>query len=200
VLAFPVVAQTLPVIGEQDDQRRIVQPTRTQRGQQLADDLVGVGDLGVVGIFVARSPRLGCVVRGVRIEQMHEQKKWLGGIDAVQPAPCSVDGAVASPLGEGSGARCGRLGEIVIVRLEPLSDSRRATQHRRGNESGTTVAGIAEDLGQGHVSVAELEPFVVPNTVLRRKQAGEQARMRRKRQWTVAVGSLEKHRVAGQGG
>ena len=49
VLLLAVVAQPLAVVGEEDDDRPVVDPLLLQLGEQVADDRVGGGDLAVVG-------------------------------------------------------------------------------------------------------------------------------------------------------
>ena len=66
VLVLAVLAQPLAVVGEQDDQRAVVDPELSQLGDQVADHRVGGGDLAVVGGLAASAGEgLGAGVYGV---------------------------------------------------------------------------------------------------------------------------------------
>ena len=73
VLLLAVVAESFPMIGEQDDRRSIVELVRLQITNQPADDFVGVRDLAIVRRKL-REP-LGRRVRFVRFVEVKEQER-----------------------------------------------------------------------------------------------------------------------------
>ncbi len=75
VLVLAVVAQTLAVVGEQDDERALVEPAAIELGEEIADQRVGGGDLAVVGVGVARAPGFGWAVGRVRLVEMEQEEE-----------------------------------------------------------------------------------------------------------------------------
>ena len=73
VLLLAVIAEAFAVIRQQHDRRSVVELMRLQVVDEAADDLVGVGDLAVVGRVLreARRRRVGLV----RLVEMQEQER-----------------------------------------------------------------------------------------------------------------------------
>ena len=63
------------MIGEQDDQRLVVDTLLLQIIDELADDRVRISNLAVVMIRITAEVRFGRRVRGVRLVQMQKQKR-----------------------------------------------------------------------------------------------------------------------------
>ena len=75
VLLLAVVAEPFAVIRQEDDRRaRSYSPRCFSHGDQLADDLVGAGDLAVVGVRT-RANRSGGRVRRVRLVDVEEEEE-----------------------------------------------------------------------------------------------------------------------------
>lgn len=53
----------------------VVEPAPVELGEEAADEIVGGGDLAIVGVDVARAERLRRAVGGVRFVEMEEEKK-----------------------------------------------------------------------------------------------------------------------------
>ena len=78
VLVLAVVAEPLAVVGEEDDDRLVVDPFRFQETEEASDDRVGGRDLPVVGPRRVPAPEgLRRIVRRVRLVEMEEREQRL---------------------------------------------------------------------------------------------------------------------------
>src|SRR4029453_6068449 len=73
VLVLAVVAQPLPMVGKEDDDRAVVEPFLAEEIEEASDDRVGGGDFSVVRRRrVARAERIGRGIRRVRLVEVEK--------------------------------------------------------------------------------------------------------------------------------
>src|SRR5262249_28391610 len=95
VLVLAVLAQSLAVVGEEDDERPLVEAFRFQEGDERADDRIRRRDLSVVRIGgVAGGEGLRGRIRRVRLVEVQEGEGRVSGGGAPQS---SSPGASGSP-------------------------------------------------------------------------------------------------------
>src|SRR5271170_6976458 len=76
VLILAMLPEGLAVIAEGDDQRRIVEAVLFEPSHQVAEFVIGVGNLAIVGVIaVLRPVRFRRIVRTMRIVKMQPEKK-----------------------------------------------------------------------------------------------------------------------------
>ena len=194
MLLLAVVAETLAVVGEQDDQGVVVEAARAEGIEQAAHDLVGVGDLAVVGL-VASEP-CGRRIRRVRFVQVEEQKEARVGARArVEPALGRLHrvGAVALHLNARPIGRSRR--QAVVIGIEAAREADLPAEHVGRDHGGRPVAERSQQIRQQGLLRADRETQVVAHAVLDRQQAGEHRDVGGQRLRRVRVGALEEHRV-----
>ena len=90
-----MIAEPFTVIGDDGDDGAIEQGAGGQPIEKAADELVGIGDLAVIGLRhrVRRRRR----IRRVRLIEMQEREQLLAGL-AVNPRGQCADGHPSIPL------------------------------------------------------------------------------------------------------
>jgi len=73
VLVFAMLAETFAVIGEEDDERAVVDSAALQEIDKLPDNRVGRRDFAVVGTGEAGAERFRWRVRCVRLEEVEKK-------------------------------------------------------------------------------------------------------------------------------
>ena len=203
VLLLAVVAQTLAVIGEQDDERAIVDAEGAELVDQFTDDAVRGRNLAVVGQRVARAIGLRRLIGGVRLVQVKEQEEWLAGGGA-EPRLHGVERLLPGPLQAaepGAGAKL----DGVLVEIERRREPGLALEHEGGDPGACRIAGVLQHLRQeGQLVPGDLrgvEPVadVVAHAVRRGQQAGQDRAVGRQGQRCVRVRLGVEHAVAAQG-
>ncbi len=142
MLVLAVVAEALAVVGEQDDERLVVDPQLLEPRDEAADDGVGGGDVAVVLVGVARGEGLGRRVRGVGLVEVEEEEELPLG-DAVQPAARQAQGLAARALlAAQRGAALGFDG--VFVEVEAGAEAGLAAEDEAGDGAAGRVAEFLE--------------------------------------------------------
>ena len=85
VLPFPVIAESLPVVGEKNDEGAIVDSPPLQFRDPGPDDLVGARDLSVVREGIAAAVGLRRLIGRVRLEEV-EKREERSAVAAVEPS------------------------------------------------------------------------------------------------------------------
>ena len=200
VLLLSVVPEPFPVVGDQEDDRAVVEAVALEPADQLPDDGVGRRDLGVVGHSVAAAERLGRLVGKMRLVDVHEEEER-PRLHALDPGHGAANRLAAGPLQQAHVARPLHVAAHGIVEeVHGVVDAGRAAQHvaRHGGPRGVAVR--PEDPGQRRARASvEVVAEVRPHAVLRREQARQHRQVRGEGQRTLAVGVLEEYRVALQG-
>ena len=197
VLLLAMVAEPLAVVGDEEDDRAVIDTRAAELAEELSDHRVARRDLAVVGSAVAAAEGLGRLIRRVRLVDVQEQEERLR-LDAVGPG----EGA-ARRLEPGSLQRA----EIprpfhvpahrVVERIEGVADAGRAAQDVGRHRGSGGVAVGAKHARQRRVTGAvEAIAEVAPHPVLGGQQPRQQGQVRRKRERTVAVGVVEQDRIA----
>ncbi len=186
MLVLAVVAKALAVVRKENHDRAVVQSPLLQEPQEPSDDLVGAGDLSVVGERVPASEGLGRLVGRVRLEEVQEREERLVSPPA-DPLRQKRRRLVAAALDAGERLVDLRRLDGVLVELETARDARRVREHDRRDGAARRVALLREIGRQRRGGRAEGIPEVVPHAVLRRQQTREDRRMRRQRQGHVGV-------------
>ena len=194
VIHLAVIHQALAVVGEQNDHRVPVEAQFLEPPNQLADHRVGGGDLAVVGIAVAFGERRRRRVGGVRLVEVEEQEERRSR-DLAKPARGRGQGLPSWPL-QLAEPTAGLEPDAVVVNIEPTPDSGLAAQYVGRNEAAGRVPVPAERFRQRRRRRVQAVAGVVPQAVLGRQQAGEQAGVRRQGHVDVCVGALEQHTLA----
>ena len=158
MLLLAVVAQALAVIRGDDDHRLVVGLLLPQPVQEAPDQLVGVGDLAVVGVGEL-AVRRGRVVGRVRLVEMQEGEE--GRLAALRdPAEQRLDRQRAVPLLRPERADRGVDRERVVVAVEAAGDPRRATQHEGRDRGARRPAGTLEARGQCPRALPSVKPWL----------------------------------------
>ena len=202
----PELAELLPVIGGDGDDRPVAQAAARELLEHLVDPVVGVGDLGVVAVVVvrpARGPGEGrvagvCLVRPVRVHGVHVEEEGpvicLGAREKLPDRRHQLleerVGAVARPLEEGLALE---VGEQARPRGEPVvrgDDARAVPELLQRLRQDQEVLRHAVN-GDGEVAVVEEEG--------RHEPAGEQLAHGHGRARVVYQVVREHHARAGDG-
>ena len=203
MFVLTVFAESLAVVGEQNDQRAVVDPELLELGDQLADHVVGGGDLAVVGGLALGRKRRRRGVRSVRFVEMEEEQKRLVG---VRPQPGQDPGERFAPgtlqLAE---PRLGAHLDLVVVEVEAGGDPRPPLQHVRRHRAAGGVAPRLQELREVRLRpgldrrLVERIADVVAHPGGGGQEAGEDRGVRRQGQRHVGVGVGEQDGVAAQG-
>ncbi len=193
VLVLAVIAEAFAVIGEKDDRRGVVEAFRSQKPEQLAEVLVGVLDLAVVGAGGGEFGRGR--IRRVRLVGVDEQKELRRRLTS-EPADRVQHRGLARPLQlaerhVGGGGR-----QLIVERVEAAVESDLPAEHVRRHEAGGCVAGVLEAVLQELLIFPDGEPDVVAHAVFERQLPGQDRRVRRQRLRRVRVRTLEQHAVS----
>ncbi len=168
VAELSLIAEHLAVVADDGDVRFL-----GQRGEQPADLVVHVGDLGVVEAVRARravGPRRRRPVLLVRIEVVHPEKPRRAQL--AERGERGIGRRPRLPLAHlGTGAVAGA--EVVVVGREALVEAVAARQHDRGDDGRAVVAGAAQRLGDRLEARLQHEGAVVAHAVPRRVETGE---------------------------
>ena len=78
VLLLAVVPEPFSMVGDEEDQRTVVDAVALERFEELAHDTVARRDLAVVRRSVAAPIRLGRLMGEVRLVDMQEEKERSG--------------------------------------------------------------------------------------------------------------------------
>ena len=97
VLLLAVVPEPLPMVGDQEDDRAVVDAVALELPEELPDDAVARRDLAVVGRSVAAPERLGRLVGEVRLVDVQEEKERLR-LHALDPGQGTTSGLAAGAL------------------------------------------------------------------------------------------------------
>ncbi len=184
-----MLAEHLPVIAGDDDQRRVVQAQLLQTLDHAPDAVVGVGDLARVGI--AGEPRrkgLRRRVVGVRVVVVQEQEEPLVRV-LLQPLQCEAARLLPPALTDGQ--LLVRILEAVFVVLEALVESGLGIQDEGADDGARREAAPAENLGQRFARVPQLVVEVVADAVTGRNGAGQHRAVSRQRHRNGGVGVPE---------
>jgi hypothetical protein len=202
VLVLAVVAQPLAVVGEQDDQSPVVDSAPVELGEKPADEIVGSGDLAVVGVGVARLHHRRRAVRSVRlVEVQEEEERPLS--DPIEKTQRRVDGLAAGPFGgavdPGSARARGSGSCRCIVEVEAGGDPGALRQNLRRDGCASGVAQVAQALLQERgARRVDGETDVVAHAVRRRQEPGEERGVRRQCERGLGEGALEQQPIANQ--
>jgi hypothetical protein len=193
-----VVAQALAVVRRQHDQRPPVQAALAQPAGQAAHDVVGVGDLGDVGLPVAGGERLRSVVGRVRIVEVDPCEE-LAVLDALQPAEGVVHHLVP-PLLDRAQRHHLELAELepVGILVEALPQPPSRLQHPGSHECARRPAGLLEAFRQRDALLGHEEAAVVAHSVMRRHQSRVHGGVRGQSERHGGGGALEQHALPGQ--
>ena len=193
MLLLAVVAQPFAVVGGHRDQEPAL--AGLQAIQQPAHQLVGVGDLAVVGVAAGVARRRG--VRGVRLVEVEEGEEARVRPGLHPPGQrLHRHGTVALDRGQRLHGPL-RL-DRVIVEVEALRDPGLAPQHVGRDRGPRPPAGGPEAPGQGGMRIPEREAEVVAHSVVRRQEPGEEGGVSGQGEGAVAVHVLEHHPAARQ--
>ena len=154
-----------------------------QPAEQASHHLVGVGDLGEVGLVrVARGEGLGRVVGRVRIVEVDPGEEALRA-HRFEPRERVRHHLVALLL-DGAERDHLVLREIELVRVdvEALAEAPLALEHPGRDERSGREAALAQPLRERHLGVVEEEAAVVAHAVMGRDEPGEDRRVRRERE------------------
>jgi len=220
VIAVPVLEELVPVVGQEDDERVLCQPELVQVREELAELVVGMGDLAVVlgdhvpQVLVAQRPVLlgadladgevslvaalehllellvGGNVRPVRVVEVHEQEEGHVLVVRGEPLEELVDVAL----------------EVLPVPVlrEALSKSELPGDEPASREGLGLVARVAQQLGDrvllGREEMHLLAAMVPEGAELGRVEAREQGSVHRRRPGRGAhgvgePGSIPRQRV-----
>ena len=172
MFSLAVVTETLPVVGEEHDQRLIVDAEIAQFVEKIADHCVGRRHLTVVRRLVARRVLGRRVVGGVGLEDVEEQKERPIG-DRSQPGLHGLEGLAARAL-DGLDPRTARVRpelDSILVKLETGFNTRRPAENESRNPSTRRVACVLQRLlEQGLTSRVDCVSQIVPHAVIRWKQ------------------------------
>ena len=127
------------MVGDDRDDRAIETAATLERGDELADARVDVGDLAVVGRGLeTRGERRRRIVRRMCVVEMHpaEERLRAGG---VEPFHRGVDDHVAAPLHLQLGA-VAEPGKVGIEGIEPLREAVRRGQDEGADEPAGAIA------------------------------------------------------------
>jgi hypothetical protein len=132
VLLLPVVEQALAMVGQEHDQRSVVEVLLLERGDEAPDQAVRVSDLSVVGtVLVLGLVRLGRRVRRVRVEQVQEEEHALVRLHArSQRSAFSTERRPASAGTRATGCACAPCSAPRKL-VEALRDAGVGAQHHR---------------------------------------------------------------------
>ncbi len=190
VLVLAVVAEPLPVIRGEHDDRAVVETALPQVSEETADRCVGRGDLSVVGARrVLGAECLRRNVGSVRLVEVKEEKERLSRV-GLREGFKTLYGLGARPL-----VRRVR-SEHVVVKVETGIEPTIATEGEGGDGRARRVAARLQHRRECRMRTRQPVPHVVADAVLRRQEPGQERRVRRKRQWRRAVRVLENDRVA----
>jgi hypothetical protein len=181
-----VVAESLAVVRGDDRQRRHAAAKRSPTGEQPAELLVRERNLAVIRTVAKRRAHgIGCLVGGVRIEEMHPCED--GAVRGrrrprLQPGDSGVNRRVRSPLDVGRPGGVAAAGETIVVGREAPVEAESVVHRKARDERRGFVAGVSERLRHGRREGAEHEPRIVADAVNQRRHAGQDARVRWQRQ------------------
>ena len=150
VHALAMSAERFAVIRHHRHQRAVVQPALAQIGKELSQGGVGIRDLTVIGIFKLFIERNRRVIWGMRIVQMHPDKKWRCAV-LTQPGDCvsdhisrtPFDGIVASLTGTAFLMKSGV--EIVESAVKTGRHVGFGIQDERTDECGCVISALLQD-------------------------------------------------------
>ena len=200
VLVLAVVAEPFAVIGEEDDDRPVVDPFRLQESEKASEDRVRGRDLSVVGAArVAALEGLGGIVRRVRLVEMEEREQRLVRRLRADPRLEDLRRDRSAPLDAAQGLCRGAHLDVVAVLVEALRDSGRVVEDEGGDGAPRRITALPEEARERVRAGREAVADVVPHPVLIRKQAREERRVRRQSQGNRRQGVLEDHGVLLQG-
>ena len=196
--ALGVLAETLPVIADDRDNRLLEQASSLEESDQSPD--LRIDERDFARVRPAREPRavrLRRVVRRVRVVEMHPREEARRG-RRVEPRKRAIGDLVRRPLDARRGLPL-RLVEIEVVdiRVEPLRNAPPAIQDIGADEPAGPKPCRREPLGERRLTRVELEPAVVADAVLRRVLRREQRRVRRQRERHGGHRLLEDHTARG---
>lgn len=217
-----VFTEALAVVGDDDDMGLDLSCLRFEVLEKAAESGIEEGDVGVVESVGALDFRRQVFSRRRQTEHLlGPDHRTTGGVaigtvgieimkpEELAPGGCGVEldhGALVDALGEGievflrerfAVAERGFAGlEVVDEVIEALGEAeatadRKGGDHRRGRE-----AGLAQPLGDRHVSVGQPQP-VPRHAVFPGLEAGEHRSVRRLRRGGRRVEALEDRRALG---
>jgi hypothetical protein len=164
------------------------------RSQQAADLRVHERDLAVAP-SLKRGEGFGRLVGLVGIVQVHQRGRRARGV-GLEPGQGPVHGLVAAALGQVS--LDVTLAHLVVVLLEAAAQAVAVLEDEAAHEGARPIAPPGEGLGQRRRHGVQDECDVVVDPGPGGRQAGHQARVRRKRQRHVGVGFVKDDAAAGE--
>ena len=199
VLVLAVVAESLAVVGEEHDERAVVDLPHAEKVEKPSGDRVRRRDLAVVGVgSITRLQRLRRLVGRVRLVEVEKREeapvRRLRADPALEPAARVVPGPLKLPDRLGGVARL----DGIVVEVEALADSGPAVENDRRDGAARRVPARLQPRREGRVVLAETVSEVVAHAVLIGKQPGEERRVRWQRQGHVRDRVVEDDRVGGQ--
>ena len=194
MLLLSVIAEPLSVIRGNGDDRMVVTPHRPQGVEEPAHDLVGVGDIAVVGRGVARMPARRIVgrVRFVQVEKREHRPLRAG-----ESVGKGLRGQGAVPLLVPQG-RVAASGDGVVILVEALGDAGPLAKDERGNGAKGCVSLRLEGFGYRPLPAQGIAE-IVAHPVMRGQQRGEKRRVGRQGQRDMTVGVFEHYRAGCEG-
>ena len=192
------------MVGQEDDERPVVDTAFAQRSEESADDRVGCRDLAVVRARgVLRGKRLRGRVRRVGLVEVEEREhRFL----RILPRPavsshcssrraCRLPGAGPVRLREAGLAHLDR----VVPEFEPLGDAARMVEHDGGDGPAGRVAARPEQGRDRRRRRGEPVAEVVADSVDERELTREERRVRGQGQGNLGNGRLEDDAVPREG-
>ena len=181
-----------------DDQGPVQLPAGFERSQQPAEAVVGVGDLGVVGVVRAAIAERGRrLVAGVGIEVMDpEEPAALPRL--LQPAqrPGGGVGGVGLAQHADHGQVAGR--EVVVVAVEAAVQAVAGVEDQGRDHRAGVEAAVLERGSQGRQVLGQAVGAVVAGAVADGVEAGEDRGVRRQGHRADGHALLEEHALGGQ--
>ena len=104
------------------------------------------------------------------------------GRSAFQPGPCGGRGQVRGPLHVGRAPPVVAVREVVVVHVEPAGEAEAPVQRETGDEGRRPVSRVVKGLGQGRDRVRQDVIAVVAYPVAKRREAGQDRGVRRRRE------------------
>src|SRR5579859_5868214 len=199
VLVFTVFSERFAVIAKRDYQRRIVEVILSEPGDQMAEFVVGVGDLAIVEVrMVHRTVGFRRIVWAMRVVKMQPEKKRAPR-SFLQPGNGVVHAFSSAAVHQSSIFLLESFRrKSVIIKVEAARQAPTPVENKGADHGSSGIARMLERLGHRAKLRRQRLSGEILHAVLKRVGAGQDHRMGWPCQWDLGNGPLKHDAVMSQ--